>query len=279
MVVTWPHMNLPTVGRLLEVLMCRISIVLALVALGGVATADEPKLGAKNKSRDWSASSILAAPEAHQAAAADADFVYAITNARVAKYDRSTGERLALSTGEATHLNSGFLWEGKLICAHSNYPMTPERSEIKSLDLESMRLSTFKDFGNFGGSLTWVVRRGDHWWCNFARYSTDNSQTFLVRFDVDWNETGRWTYPPEVIDQLGQYSLSGGHWRDGDLLVTGHDEPLFFRLRLPSQGMVLELIGTEATPFTGQGFAEDALTGGLVGINRSKRQVVFAVQK
>ena len=50
-------------------------------------------------------------------------------------------------------------------------------------------------------------------------------------------------------------------------------------LRLPSQRRVLELVDTQAVPFTGQGFASDALTGGLVGINRAKKQVVFAEQK
>ena len=54
----------------------------------------------------WKQSGKLAAPEAHQAAAADDKFVYAITNTLVAKYDRQSGQRLATSTGEAKHLNS-----------------------------------------------------------------------------------------------------------------------------------------------------------------------------
>ncbi len=120
----------------------------------------------------WKQTGTLPAPEAHQAAAADDRFVYAITNTLVAKYDRQTGERIATSSGEAKHLNSGFLWDGRLYCAHSNYPQTPERSEIKVLDLESMRLTTSKNFGNFGGSLTWAVRHDGHWWCNFATATT-----------------------------------------------------------------------------------------------------------
>lgn len=224
----------------------------------------------------WKQTGTLAAPEAHQAAAADERFVYVITNTLVAKYDRQSGERLAVSTGEAKHLNSGFLWEERLFCAHSNYPQTPERSEIKVLDLESMRLTTFKDFANFGGSLTWAVRHDEHWWCNFARYGDDNAQTFLVKFDDDWHERGRWTYPPEVIRALGRMSLSGGLWRDGVLLVTGHDDPVLFRLRLPKSGNVLEMADKQPAPFTGQGIALDPKSGGLVGIHRSKRLVVFA---
>lgn len=224
----------------------------------------------------WKQIGTLSAPEAHQAAAADDKFAYAITNTLVAKYDRQSGERLAVSTGEAKHLNSGFLWDGRLFCAHSNYPQTPERSEIKVLDLDSMRLTTFKDFGNFGGSLTWAVRHDEHWWCNFARYGDDNAQTFLVKFNDEWHERGRWTYPPEVIRELSRMSLSGGLWRDGALLVTGHDDPVLFQLRLPKTGNVLEFVAKQAAPFTGQGIAFDPKTRGLVGIHRKQRMVVFA---
>jgi hypothetical protein len=90
----------------------------------------------------WTATGTLAADEAFQAAAADEKFVYAITNSQVAKYDRQTKKRVAVSTGEAKHLDSGFQHSGKLYCAHSNYPQTPEQSEIMVLDLEAMKLST-----------------------------------------------------------------------------------------------------------------------------------------
>ncbi|MCI0361934.1 MAG: endonuclease/exonuclease/phosphatase family protein [Planctomycetaceae bacterium] len=223
----------------------------------------------------WKQTATLAAPEAFQAAAADDSHVYAITNDRVARYDRATGQRLGVSTGEAKHLNSGFLWEGKLYCAHSNYPLKPEHSEIKVLDLESLALTTFKDFGNFGGSLTWAVRHDGHWWCNFARYGPDNAQTFLVKLTDDWREASRWTYPPEVIRELGRNSLSGGLWHGDTLIVTGHDDPVLFRLALPEGGNILKLVGKEAVPFTGQGFAL-VPANDLVGINRGKRQVVVA---
>jgi hypothetical protein len=224
----------------------------------------------------WAETRALEAPEAFQAAAAHGDWVFAIANSQVAKYDRATGKRMAMSTGEAAHLNSGFVWEGKLYCAHSNYPLVPEKSEIKVLDLESMKLTTFKDFGNFGGSLTWAVRHDDAWWCNFAHYGDANAKTFVVRLDDEWREQGRWTYPPEVLKAIGRNSLSGGIWLKDDLLVTDHDNRVIYRLRLPKEGGVLEFIAKEPAPFTGQGFAIDAKTGGLVGINRAKRQVIFA---
>lgn len=226
----------------------------------------------------WTETHKFAAPEANQAAATDEQFVYAITNTKIARYDRESGRRLAESTGAAQHLNSGFFADGKLYCAHSNFPQTPERSEIKLLNLETMQLSTFHDFGNFGGSLTWAVIHHGHWWCNFARYGDDNAQTFLVELDAEWKELRRWTYPSELIRKLGRNSLSGGIWSGVELLVTGHDDPVVFRLRLPVKGSELEFIGTDTVPFTGQGFAVDLKTGGLIGINRAKKQIVFASQ-
>jgi hypothetical protein len=224
----------------------------------------------------WKLTSVLPAAEAHQAAAADGSHVFAISSTQVAKYDRPSGERLAVSTGEAQHLNSGFVWDGKLYAAHSNFPRVPERSEIKVLDPGTMRLTTFKDFGNYGGSLTWAVRHDGCWWCNFARYAADNGQTFLVQFDDAWREQARWTYPAEVIRELGRMSISGGLWHNGSLLVTDHDHPVLYQLRLPRQGNVLEFVAKHSAPFTGQGIAADPETGGLVGISRTKRQIVFA---
>ncbi len=224
----------------------------------------------------WRETGSLAADEAHQAAAAEGEHVYAITNDRVARYDRRSGERLAISCGEAQHLNSGFVWQGRLYCAHSNYPHTPELSQIKVLDLATMRLTTFHDFGDFGGSLTWVVRHDGAWWCNFARYDESNSQTFLVRFADAWQPTGRWSYPPSVVKHLGKRSISGGVFRDGELLATDHDHRWLYRLRVPPEGQVLELVAIEPAPFAGQGIAHDPKTGGLLGIDRAQRRVVFA---
>jgi endonuclease/exonuclease/phosphatase family metal-dependent hydrolase len=221
----------------------------------------------------------LAALEAHQAAAAEGEFVYAITSRSIAKYDRKSGKRVATSEGAAKHLNSGFFWKGKLLCAHSNYPFKPERSEIKVLDTGSMKLATFKDFGSAGGSLTWVLHKDGFWWCNFALYGVDNHKTFLVKYDEKWQEVARWTYPKKVISQLGRHSLSGGIWRGEEVWTTGHDDPVAFRLGLPEKGSELEYLGQHAIPFTGQGLANDPVTGGLVGISRTKRQVIFASAK
>lgn len=225
---------------------------------------------------EWKLTHSFPAPEAHQAAACDGRFVFAISSRIVAKYDRETGRRIAVSSGDAMHLNSGFIHDEQLLCAHSNFPRMPEKSEIKSLDPETMKLTTFHSFGDYGGSLTWVIRKDGQWWCNFAKYGDDNAGTFLCRFDDEWKETGRWTYPPEVIRQLGQYSLSGGLWRGDILLATDHDHGRLYRLRLPESGTVLQALSSQTVPFTGQGFAVDPKTRGLIGINRGQKRIVFA---
>lgn len=252
----------------------RVLIALLLVGPCAPVVAQE-----KSGEAVWEKSATLPAPEANQAAAADERFVYAIDSTQLAQYDRTTGRRVAVSAGEAKHLNSGFFWKDRLYCAHSNYPKTPAKSEILVLDPATMRLAIWKDFGAFGGSLTWVIREGDRWWCNFAHYGSDNAKTLLVKFDDQWREQARWTYPAELIAKLGRYSLSGGIWHEGRLLVTGHDERLLYCLRLPREGSVLELVETQRVPFTGQGIAVDPKTGGLVGIDRGKKQVILAMPR
>jgi outer membrane protein assembly factor BamB len=226
----------------------------------------------------WRVTATVAAEEAHQGAAADKEFFYAIGSRSIGKYDRQSGRRVAVSSGVATHLNSGFFWQGKLLCAHSNYPAKPERSELFALDPATMRLTTFYRFEGQQGSLTWAVRHEGAWWCNFAFYDAENGKSYLARFDARWRETARWSYPPELIGQLGRYSLSGGVWYDGRLLATDHDHRVLYCLEVPDHGETLRLVASQPGPFAGQGIALDPLSGGLVGIDRQKKAVLLAKQ-
>lgn len=219
------------------------------------------------------------ATEATQAAAADDRFIYAVSSTAIAKYDRATGRRESLSHGPAHHLNSAAWWNGRLLCAHSNYPTLPEQSEVRALDPATMELTVFHDFGAGHGSLTWVVHEGQSWWCNFAKYGAGNAQTMLVEYSDDWLEKHGWTYPPAVIGKLGKMSISGGLWRDHILFVTGHDRPEIYRLRLPKEGTELEYIDTLPAPFPGQGISLEEKTGALVGIGRANREVILAEVK
>jgi hypothetical protein len=216
------------------------------------------------------------APHATQAAAADDRFIYAVSSTRIAKLDRSTGKELALSTGDAKHLNSAILLDGKLYAAHSNFPLKPEQSDIRVLDPETMKLDLFHRFENPPGSLTWALKREGSWWCHFAGYGTEKAKSCLIRFDAAWKETGRWAYPQALIDDWGLMSLSGGIWQDDTLLATGHDKKLIYRLKLPASGTTLEWLGSIPSPFPGQGIAADPKTGGLVGIDRARKLVIFA---
>jgi hypothetical protein len=242
----------------------------AVLILTSSGSAEEPKSG-------WIETRAIPAPEARQAEAADGQYVYAINSSIIAKYDRQTGERIALSHGKAHHLNSGFIMGRRMYCAHSNFPKKPERSEIKVLDLDTMELTDFHEFRESPhGSLTWAVWEQQAWWCLFARYGDENAGTVLVKFDRDWNECGLWRFPESVLSGLGKNSISGGLWRQGRLLMTGHDNRVLYLLEVPEQGAVLNHVGTVDVPFRGQGIAVDPVTGGLVGTRRKELEIVFA---
>lgn len=231
---------------------------------------------AAEKEGAFVATGSLAAPDANQAACADEHFVYAVSNTRVIKYDRATGKELARSEGDAFHLNSALIWKGKVYCAHSNYPRKPHRSDIRVCDPETMKLTVHHTFADPPGSVTWALPKGDECWCCFAHYGEENKNTVLVRYDAKWKELGRWTFPPELVKDWDRNSLSGGIWDDGTILATGHDKKVIYRLKVPEKGDRVEWVATHRSPFPGQGIANDPKTGGLVGIDRAGRKVVFA---
>jgi hypothetical protein len=248
-----------------------------LLVCAGVAFPPESLAADLPKARGaYVAVETLASPHATQATAADEKTVYAVSSTAIVEYDRASGKELGKSKGAAEHLNSAFLWDGKLYCAHSNYPKKPHRSDLRVLDPATMELTVFHTFADPPGSLTWAVRRGESWWCHFAHYGKDNGDSVLVRYSDAWKETGRWSYPKELVADWGAYSLSGGIWQGDHLLTTGHDKKLIYRLRLPKEGKVVEVVDVLRSPFPGQGIASDPKTGGLVGIDRGKQQVVFA---
>jgi len=227
------------------------------------------------------------APEAHQGVAVDAEHFYAITNRAIGKYDKRTGRKVALWQQEETrplvHLNSGVVHQGKLYCAHSNYPRQPSTSSIEIWDTASMRHIDSHSFGIYEGSCTWVIQQGEAWWVAFAHYNdknndqdTTNRKTSLVKFDHRWRRLAAWVFPDELMDRLRPYSCSGGDWgTDGLLYITGHDTPELFVLRLPKAGSTLDLIATINGTTPGQGIAwdhdEDRI---LFGIDRDRGEVV-----
>jgi hypothetical protein len=215
---------------------------------------------------------------ATQAAAATETRVFAVSNTKVAMYDRATGKLLATSEGKAEHLNSAFVWKGKVYCAHSNYPKKPETSEVRVYDPATNKLTVFHDFKNPPGSLVWNVHDGKNWWCCFAHYGADNAKTVLLKMDGDFKELQRWTFPKEVVADWDKMSASGGIWDGDTLLVTHHHFKVLYRLKVPKDGTELQFVEALSCPFPGQGIAADPKTGGLFGIDRGAKKVVFATK-
>ncbi|WP_439625627.1 endonuclease [Gemmata sp.] len=246
---------------------------LALVLIGFAATG-ESQLTLKP---GWKATGERKSDHATQAAAADETRVFAVSSTTVAAYDRATGKLIG-SAGGATHLNSAFVLGGKVYCAHSNYPKTPETSDIRVFDPEANTLSVFHEFKNPPGSLVWNVHDGKHWWCCFAHYGADNAKTLLIRYSDGFKEDRRWTFPKAVVDDWDKMSASGGVFDGATLLVTHHHFKVLYRLKVPKDGKELELLEALTCPFPGQGIGTDPKTGGLVGIDRAAKKVVFAAR-
>ena len=232
------------------------------------------QLPGESRPPGYEASQRIPAVEATQAAAADEQNFYAISSTTVAVYERASSKRIQTTTSPGTlHLNSGFLWQGKIYCAHSNYPKQPHSSDIRVFDPKTAKLTIFHTFAQPPGSLVWCIRRGDSWWCCFAHYGADNAKTVLVEYRAEFQEKRLWTFPEKVIAEWDGMSASGGIWDGETLLTSHHHDPVLYRLRIPQRGTVLELVERLNCPFPGQGIAVDPVTGGLIGI---EREIVLA---
>ncbi len=249
-------------------------VVLLLVAVtSGDASSSLPC------SAGWTATRHISSPHATQAAAADTGHVYAISNTTIAKYNRDSGQLVSTATTDDTqHLNSGFFHDGKLWCAHSNYPAMPHESDIRVYDPEENTLSVYHVFSEPPGSLVWCIVKEGRWWCCFAHYGDDNHRTVLIEYEADGfdRERQRFTFPDAVIADWDGMSGSGGIWDGDSLLVSHHHFRVLYRLQIPEKGSTLRFIEALHCPFPGQGFARDPVTDGLVGIDRYRRAIVYA---
>lgn len=229
--------------------------------------------------------------EANQAAAVDAVHFYGIGNHALVKHRKDTGERVAEwfgpRGGAIVHLNSGYVDGDRLVLAHSNFPQLPMASSLEIYDTRTLLPLASHSFGIRLGSLTWAVRYRDSWWACFANYNDagsppelDQRWTYFAQYDDAWQMLQSWLFPPQVVATWGESSCSGGDWGDDGLLyVTGHDAPELYVLRLPRQGVTLELVTTIDVPFDGQGWAWDRSVPGdrvIYGISRARQQVIAA---
>ncbi len=224
----------------------------------------------------WELVDSIPAPEARQAAVATDHHFFAIDNTLLGKYDRSTGALIKQINAKGTkHLNSGYLYGEKILLAHSNYPAAVDSSDIRILDPKTMEMKVFKDFGSSEGSLTWVLEKDGFWYCLFAYYRDENEKTYLAKFDADWKEVDRWSFPSEVLEKIGHMSISGGvFWKSG-FLVTSHDDRELHYVKIPTSGVTLQYIATFPAPFWGQGIASDPKSGDIIGIDRPSQQLLI----
>lgn len=229
----------------------------------------------------------LPAREANQGVAADATHLFAIDNHAIGKYDKATGERVGGWSCERgkplIHLDSGVVRNGVLWSAHSNYPGVPMTSSIETWDAATLTDRSSYSFGIYEGSATWVDSRGEFHYVTFAHYrgnadepTRDPRWTTVVQFDAQWRRRQAWVYPPEVVEKLGNYSMSGGTFGpDGRLYCTGHDNPEVYVFSFPTGGSALVLEETIAVPMHGQGIAFDPVDPSILyGIDRPRREIV-----
>jgi hypothetical protein len=229
------------------------------------------------------------ADEAKQGVAADDEYLYVISNTAIGKYRKSTGERVGgwkqPKGGPLSHLNAGIVRDGKLYCAHSNFPTIPSTSSVEIFDPDSMEHTGNVSLGIAPGSLTWVDRRDDQWFACFAHYSKDRPRTGrgpesteVVRYDLEWRRTESWVFPPAVIEVFGGSSCSGGAFGPGGaLFVTGHDAKTLFVMEFPKAGAILRLADRIPISAEGQAFCWDPEDSNILySLVRSTSEVVVS---
>lgn len=229
-------------------------------------------------------------PEANQAVGVDDKHFYAIDNRTIAKYDKETGKLVKKwqgpKEGPILHLDSAKLMKGRIYAAHSNYPEWPMTSSLEIFDAETLEPVGSHSFGIQYGSLTWIDFKDEHWWMTFANYDRPfgpnkspygyKIATLMVKMTKDFVPVGSWTMPKALLDKFEDMSNSGGEWGpDGFLYLTGHDPAELYRVRLPKQGSVLELVDVIPMKIRGQGFAWDWSKGneiwGIIRANKEER--------
>lgn len=211
-------------------------------------------------------------PEANQAVGVDDKYFYAIDNQTIGKYDKKTGKLVQKwkgpKDGPILHLDSAKLMDGRIYCAHSNYPQWPMTSSLEIFDAETLEPIGSHSFGIQYGSLTWVDWKDGHWWMTFANYDKpfgpdkskygDKLNTQMVKMTKDFVPVGGWTLPKTLLDKFEDMSNSGGEWGpDGYLYLTGHDPAELYRMKLPAHGSVLEVVDIIPMNIRGQGIAWD----------------------
>ena len=223
---------------------------------------------------------------ATQGAAAGPSDVYAVSNFKLVRFDKKTGEKRAEWVGEKArfpHINSCALIARDLVCASSNFPATPHVSTVEMFDPMTLAHKRSVSLGLGTGSVTWVDRHDGFWWAMFANYDgkggetpRDHRHTTLVKFDDQWRRLEAWGLPPTVLGRIAPMSVSGGGWGpDGKLYLSGHDLPELYVMQLPMGGGVLDHLETLGMEAEGQAIDwDESQPGMLYGITRRTREIL-----
>ncbi|MCL2745143.1 MAG: hypothetical protein FWE67_14965 [Planctomycetaceae bacterium] len=248
-----------------------------------------PIIPAAENTGEWSSKEIarFKAAEANQGVAVDNEFFYAITNRQIGKYKKSDGTFVDgwkdVRGGPFIHLNAGFVKDGKLICAHSNFPGVPMVSSVETWDAKTMKHIESHSFGIAFGSLTWTTEKDGVTYACFADYAGKSGNpdrgpafTQLIRFDEQWRSTGGWAFPAALVEKFKGSSASCGAFGPGGYLyVTGHDDLEMFVMDFPEAGSILRWIATIPVPFEGQAFSWDPVNKRVAyGIARKTKEVI-----
>jgi hypothetical protein len=254
------------------------------ICIAGICVPGRPA----DKNREFRELNRFYAAEARQGVAVDESHIYVIATRAIGKYEKSTGKLIKVWQGGNSpiiHLDSGVIHDGRLYCAHSNYPDIPMTSSVEIWDAETLEHIGSHSFGIRWGSCTWIDRFDEFWWGVFAHYDKWKMQagkgvewTTLIKLDNNWNYLQSWTFPEEVLRRFTPMSNSGGSWGPDSLLYcTGHDSSEVYLLRVPEMGSVLDLIDVIEIEILGQGIAWDRTDEGvLYGIRREDRQIVVS---
>lgn len=229
--------------------------------LQGTPSASVPRLSAATMR-------VYDAPAADQGVAVDATHFYAVDNSEIAKHELATGRLVdtwrAPSRELVRHMNSCLVDGERLLCANSNYPLTPMASSIEIFETATLDHADSHSLGMLDeGSLTWFDRVAGGWIAGFAHYDEDGGLPFkdhrfssVVAFDGDWRRTGGWVFPPEVIARMNPHAASGGViGPDGWLYLMGHDRPEMYVVGRPTMGPTLVHLATIDLEAEGQAFA------------------------
>ena len=225
------------------------------------------------------------APQAKQGVVANKDYFIVFSNDSIVKHDKATGNIAgSFYSKNLKHLNSGVLKNGKLYCAHSNYPEVPMWSSIEIWEENTLEHIGSHSFGIDNGSCTWMDIYNNSYYVFFAHYATpgkmqlnrDVTWSQLVKYDSEWRKIEAWVLPPALVERLTPFSLSGGVITpEGDLLCSHHHNPELYLLAFPTEGCELVLKAIIPSPIPGQAIAFDTFEKGVLwGISRSTQEVI-----